>query len=273
MRIEELINTHYDKLNQNDLHIWKYIVYNKEKCCDLTIDELATKCNVSRTTILKFAQKLSLKGYSELKVYLKWEINSKEKVDTHSINRMCDDYKKIIEDLRKKEFEQVCKMIYEAERVFVYGTGSVQNSVANELKRMFLTGEKCFYLINGVSETERLLDIITPKDLIIVISLTGSSIYVKHFAKELNLKSIPIISITKLKNNELATFSTCNLYITTSLVNIGNKIPYEATGLFFLLTEILFVKYLNYKEKRRQAEGKYLSNNKEIDEIVINSKV
>lgn len=273
MRIEDLINTHYDKLNQSDLHIWEYIVYNKEKCCDLTIDELATKCNVSRIAILRFAQKLSFKGYSELKVYLKWEITSKEERDTHGINRMCDDYKKIIEDLRKKDFKQVCKIIYEAERVFVYGIGTVQNSVANELKRMFLIGEKCFYLINEPREAERLLDIITPNDLIIIISLTGSSIYVKHFAKELNLRNIPIVSITKLKNNELATLSTDNLYITTSIATIGNKIPYEVTGLFFLLIEILFAKYLNYKEKRRQAEVKSLSNNKEIDEIVISSKM
>ena len=73
MKIDDLVNLHYDKLNQSDLHIWKYINAHRKESYNLTIDELASRCNVSRTTILRFAQKLSLKGYSELKVYLKWE--------------------------------------------------------------------------------------------------------------------------------------------------------------------------------------------------------
>jgi len=66
MKIDELINKYYDRLSQNDLHIWQYINSNKEECCNLSIHELAVRCNVSKTTILRFAKKLSLKGYSEL---------------------------------------------------------------------------------------------------------------------------------------------------------------------------------------------------------------
>ena len=66
MKIDDLVNLHYDKLNQSDLHIWKYINAHRKESSNLTIDELASRCNVSRTTILRFAQKLSLKGYSEL---------------------------------------------------------------------------------------------------------------------------------------------------------------------------------------------------------------
>ena len=70
---QELINKHYNILNENDIYIWNYISNNKKECESLSIDNLAHKCNVSRTTILRFAQKISLKGYSELKLYLKLE--------------------------------------------------------------------------------------------------------------------------------------------------------------------------------------------------------
>ena len=70
MRIEELINDHYQELSENDLIIWQYIEQHKEECRNLAINELAQRCHVSKTTILRFAQKLSLKGYSELKAYL-----------------------------------------------------------------------------------------------------------------------------------------------------------------------------------------------------------
>ena len=80
MKLEELINKHYDQLNANDFHIWNYISNNKHECQKMAIDQLAYKCNVSRTTILRFAQKISLKGYSELKLYLKLsQINLKKR--------------------------------------------------------------------------------------------------------------------------------------------------------------------------------------------------
>ena len=61
MKLQELINKYYYKLNETDFCIWEYISNNKKECKDLTINQLAYKCNVSRTTILRFAQKISLK--------------------------------------------------------------------------------------------------------------------------------------------------------------------------------------------------------------------
>ena len=73
MKLAELVNQHYKELSSNDLYIWDYIQAHGKECQNLSIVELAQRCHVSKTTILRFAQKLSLKGYSELKVYLSWE--------------------------------------------------------------------------------------------------------------------------------------------------------------------------------------------------------
>lgn len=78
MKLDELINKYHKQLNENDLYIWSYISKHRKECETLAIDQLAHKCNVSRTTILRFSQKLSLKGYGELKVYLKLD-NEKSK--------------------------------------------------------------------------------------------------------------------------------------------------------------------------------------------------
>ena len=45
MKIDDLVNLHYDKLNQSDLHIWKYINAHRKESSNLTIDELASRCN------------------------------------------------------------------------------------------------------------------------------------------------------------------------------------------------------------------------------------
>lgn len=252
MKIDELINKYYDRLTQNDLHIWKYINNNKKECCNLSIHELADRCNVSKTTILRFAQKLSLKGYSELKVYLNWEREdvNEENVDELLIDKVCDSWKLSIDDIKSRDFSDVCEMIYNSNRIFVHGTGALQGGVAQELKRMFLYSGKLFYAIEGGNEPGMLLNNIKCDDLVILISLTGDSEGVIKFAKQLLVKNIPFISITKLKNNELARMSTKSIYIPTSVIQIGDGLIHEASNLFFILAEVLFLRYVSYKTKR-----------------------
>lgn len=55
MKLEELVNKYYANLNNTDLLIWKYIYNHKKACQNYSINELAEKCNVSRTTIMRFA--------------------------------------------------------------------------------------------------------------------------------------------------------------------------------------------------------------------------
>ena len=59
MKLDELVNQYYDDLNMNDLHIWGYIANHKRECAAMTIEEVAEKCNVSRTGILRFAKNIS----------------------------------------------------------------------------------------------------------------------------------------------------------------------------------------------------------------------
>lgn len=246
MRIDDLVNLHYDKLNQNDLYIWKYVSGNRKECSGLTIDELASRCNVSRTTILRFAQKLSLKGYSELKVYLKWE-NKENKPDIDIIENVCNVLRNGIDEMQKTNYDKICKMIYESKRVFIYGTGFFQSLVAQELKRVFLSGKKCFSIINGVKEIDLVLDTLTPEDLVIVISYSGESSQVKSFAKQLLIKNVPFISMTQFKTNDLARLSNESIYINTKVINIGEDMQYNLTNLFFIFVELLFLKYVSYK--------------------------
>ena len=56
MALEELINEHRQELNNTDMGIWKYIVQHRAAVRRSSIHELARACNVSTTTIVRFAQ-------------------------------------------------------------------------------------------------------------------------------------------------------------------------------------------------------------------------
>lgn len=247
MKFEELLNKNYNNLNQNDLIICKYILYHKKECSNYTIDELGAKCNVSRTTLLRFSQKLGLKGYSELKIILKWDLESEEEEFSNlDIEIVCDNYKRLIQTMLEKNCDNICEAIYNANRIFVYGTGAVQINLARELRRIFLSANRFIIPVDGSGESKTLMGFLNENDLYILISSSGETEPVLTIAQNLKLRNIKTISITRLKDSTLAKLSTYNLYVSTLMLKTNFERGYETSTLFFILIEMLFLKYLNF---------------------------
>lgn len=246
MKLKEVINRNYSQLNDSDKHILNYILNNKEDCINIAIDKLASKCNVSRTTILRFTKKLGFKGYSEFKVFLKWEIEENNEKESKPVEKFYIDLETNINNFKNKDMRRICQLIHNAERVFVYGTGTAQSVVAKEMKRAFLAIHKYFYVIEGDTELKMLTSSLKPTDTIIIISLAGEREYLVDLSLELKSMGIEYISITKLNDNKLAQNTEHSIYITTSVINLGNGNTNEAMVLFSIVSEILFREYVDY---------------------------
>ena len=144
MNLAELVNSNYNKLNENDLHIVKYILNNKKNCYKMGIIELANKCNVSKSTILRLTQKLGLSGYSEFKIFLKWEDNKNIEEDNDYIENICKSLNDTIKNNDNENIKKICKIIHDSQRIFIYGTGRAQQMYVEEIKRLFLFCHKYF---------------------------------------------------------------------------------------------------------------------------------
>lgn len=245
MRLEELVNKNYENLNDNDLHIWKYITTHKKECMTLSIDVLAKRCHVSRTTILRFSKRLGLRGYAELKVYLRIENETYNHIDT-GLESIYRTYARYMEEMKNKDFNQVITYIHHAKNLYVYGTGSIQNNVAAELKRSFLMVDKLFFNIRSINETDAFVNIMDHTDLIIMISYSGENKEMLNFVRKLKTKGIPIISITANKNNTLAQQAIVSLYV--DIPNIVNPVGARYDGLvnYFVLIDFIVVRYMDY---------------------------
>ncbi|MDR1656825.1 MAG: MurR/RpiR family transcriptional regulator [Deltaproteobacteria bacterium] len=247
MNITEDAGQYLNRLSETDIQILNYIRHNKQACSRYTIEALAAKCNVSRTTILRFAQKLGFSGFSEMKVRLKLECEQSKKLPDNVLELVCGDYQKLTEDMLEKDCEDICRTLHVADKVFVYGTGASQTNVARELQRAFLSARRYMYLLEGTQhETGLVSDTIGENDAAIIISLTGESESGVQFAKALKLRGVDLISITKFKNNTLARLSDHNLYVNTSNVDSVFSQGYETTAHFFIAVEMLLLKYLRY---------------------------
>lgn len=72
MKLESLVNERYNSFSDGEMEIAKYILQNKEIIHTLSINQLANNSLSSKSSVLRFAQKLGFSGFTELKNFMKW---------------------------------------------------------------------------------------------------------------------------------------------------------------------------------------------------------
>lgn len=246
MRTEELMNKYYSNLNENDKYICKYILNNKNNCYKLSIDEFALKCHISKTTLFRFAKKLSLPGFSELKAKLRWEAEDKKVSNSDFLLTVTDSYHKVIEDIKNKDCKNIFEKIYNSKRILVYGSGYAQARVASEFKRIFLPLKKNIFNIHGYDMIQPLASLSCSEDFVIIISLSGESKAVIQLIENIRIKQVSALSITRMKNNTLSSLCDENLYINSIPLPENYLLDYEISTPYFILIELLFLKYQKY---------------------------
>ena len=247
MTLEQLIDLHYDELNENDLYIWQFIYHHKRECQKMSIQELAHACNVSHTSIMRFAKKIGLDGYSELKVHIKWSLERKMNFDGKILHAVSREIKDTVDVMETQDFDDLLQRIDRSRRMFVYTTGEVQYHVALELKREFVYGRKIFHVIEGQSELDTVLNKASEEDLFLIISLSGDNETAVTLAKVLQKMRIGSIGIALDNGNLLSKYCDAFIGFQTSYFDTGyfDK-QYCCTAQLFIIVNMLFLRYLEY---------------------------
>ena len=246
MKIDELVNENYDKLTENDHQIFKYISKNKFDVSEITSEELAKRCHVSRTTLLRFCHKLDLKSFAELKYLLKSQEYTEDKNSAINIEEACKSYHKIIDEMKEYKYKDICSLIHNAETIYIYGTGNAQKTKAETFKHMFLSMGKCVIELFDIGEIKFIQNKFLTKDLFIIISLSGEALAGINILKSIEKCNVNTLSITRFDNNTIARMCKHNLYVETKMLHWYENLNYEITAAFYVLLDILFVNYLVY---------------------------
>lgn len=245
MRVDELLNSHYGEFSENEKYVCHYLNSHFEACSNMTIAAFASDCGVSKSLLIRFAKKLGLSGYSELKAMIRMELREKQPKTEGMLQAMADSYYKMMEELTKKDLSGFFGKLYHAKRVFVYGDGGSQARAASEMKRIFLPVKELLCL-HGDCYAHTLQSMAGPEDLVIIISLSGESETVVGLAEALRGRHVPSVSITGLKRNSLAAACEENLYVHSMRLPIGSGAEYVNSAPYFILMEYLYLSYQNY---------------------------
>ena len=95
------INILYDKMGKAEKRIADWILENPGEILPLSIVDLAERCNCSEATVVRFAKRLGLSGYQELKISFAQETNSTS-VSTNITSN----------DSMEEIYDKVCNDIY-----------------------------------------------------------------------------------------------------------------------------------------------------------------
>lgn len=78
MRIEERLCAHYEEFSENEKYVCHCLSGHLEEFGGKTLERAAADLNVSKTLLVRFAKKLGLSGYSELRARIRLERKEEE---------------------------------------------------------------------------------------------------------------------------------------------------------------------------------------------------
>lgn len=252
MKIYDLLQKNYDKMNKRDLNIYSFVVQNKDKIGHMSIEECAELAGVSVSSVMSFTKKLGLDGFSELKYLMKWDDNEFISFNDREIDYTFNDISLTMTMIKNLNLDQLFYKMDRARNFYVIPSGNTQRNVAEELKKNFFNMDKQVIVLDLTNDYDYFLDIFTEDDIFFLISFSGENDAIIEFVN--NLKEKPtIVSITKLTNNRISYLSDFNLPIITHEV-YEEKAGQSMSPLsqFYVIIEFFILKYLLYKNTMKE---------------------
>lgn len=243
MFLDERLNKNFDKLNDNDLHIAQFINTHIHACKSMKIQELAAHTHASNASIHRFTKKLGFDGYSDFKSYLKFETEQLQQLPSDSIEGFQQEIKNTFAYLERIDYTLITDKLLEADTIYLYGTGLAQLNVAQEAQRVLLTIHKNIIVLHDVHELKMILNKSTPQDLFFIISLSGESYQIPEITNALQLKQQYFISVTTLKDNNLAQKANYNVYVSSNTFYLHDGTDYSSFISYHIFFETVVRKF------------------------------
>ncbi|EHJ07866.1 MurR/RpiR family transcriptional regulator [Staphylococcus simiae] len=243
MFLDERVNRHFDKLNDNDLQIAHYINTHVDACKHMKIQDLAQFTHASNATIHRFTRKLGFDGYSDFKSYLKFESDKTHQLPSNSIDGFRQEIESTFSYLERVDYHLLTSKMHDATTIYLYGTGRAQLNVASEAQRILLTLHKNVIVLHDEHELKMVLNKSDDNDLFFIISLSGETHQLIEVTNLLQLRQKFFISVTTMKDNTLAQKANYNVYVSSNTFYLMDGTDYSSFISYHIFFETLVRKF------------------------------
>lgn len=254
MKVNDLIKENYDTLDKNDIKLYSYIMQEKTDFIEKNLKEFSKKSKFNESSIVNFAKKIGLDGYSELKYLIKWEREKIVDFDENEIDYTYNDISLSMNMIKGLNLDGLFESLYNTNKIYLIYTGYIQKNLAEELKRNFLNIGIIAYTLDIKNDLELLNKNIKRNDILIAISFSGENTILLDFIKKIR-KKIILVSITKLSNNKLSQISDYNLsFVSHEVYRYEENTSIRPVSQYYVIVDFLVLKYLNYKSKYKKKQ-------------------
>lgn len=212
------LKQHYDRLSVNEQEVIDYLM-RQEEVETITLRTIANELFISSSTVIRACKKLGYQTYNELRYDLRLSKELKKdqaKSVASSFEQMKEqiqvEFAHTISILSEKDFQIFAQKILAARRIFCIGVGSSYMAMTDFNRKLKLINIWSNDYFEQYS-IDRIKDIATQKDVIIVFSLSGSNKDVNNSILQAKEKGATVLTVTTLGNHLLAKISDHMIFI------------------------------------------------------------
>jgi len=204
------LKQHYDRLSVNEQEVIDYLMRQKE-VETITLKTIANELFISSSTVIRACKKL---GYDlRLSKELKKEQAKSERTSFEQLKEQVQvEFEHTVSILSEQDFQIFAAKILSARRIFCIGVGSSYMPMSDFNRKLKLINIWSNDYFEQYS-IDRIKDIATPKDVIIVFSLGGSNKDVNHSILQAKEQGATVLTITTLGNHLLAKISDHMIFV------------------------------------------------------------
>lgn len=212
----ERLNTYYDELSEAEQEVIDFILRYKD-IENLKLKVIQEELFVSTTTIVRACKKLQYPTFNLLKLNLYTAMQEDLEIETVSnfhnmTEQISRDFERTMTLLSEEKVQRFCKDIDDARRIFCIGVAS-SATVTSDFNRKLKLLDKWTNDYLEYFSIERVIEIISPQDVIVVFSLSGENTDINELILRIKNKGAKILSVTNISNNSLNRISDNSLYV------------------------------------------------------------
>lgn len=209
----------YCNLTSAERKVATYVIESPQEITGLTVHQLAEKCDVAASAVIRFCKSIELRGFSELKIELAKELGSQKDEKKRTVPNV--EHESGTEGVVRKVFsagmhtlqdtldmldfskiKQMSEVLVRAKHIFLFGIGTSSTVVTDaqyRLSQLGLWATACTdILLMGVTAAN-----LEEGDVVLAISHSGRTKAVVDAVRLAKKKGATVIAITSFKDSIL----------------------------------------------------------------------
>ena len=203
MNPKEHIRLHEAEFTKSEKIIEDYVLKNFDTISSYPIQEVAKKCKVSKSALLRFCQKCGFRGYSEFRYEVSRYVHSMVEMDENDddsssiyLSLYANRIQQLQQSINLKSLDHIIQLIKKAYKIKIFGIHETGLSAQYFSYRLCTIGIDSEAIVNSSIMTEKAL-MSYKEDLNIFLSLSAKTTVIKDAIQYAYESQSKIILVTQ----------------------------------------------------------------------------